>query len=137
MAWSTPKEGTVRMSGCKIGKTESDHHGQRKTYLIAAIIHEEARRGNAGRLQAEKGMSWSGWCAGAVLGDQQARNVTVVNYQDDLLILAVGPKAVADFNNAVPKVLEKELGLFVSTKSEASQPFGRVAEFIGARSDAT
>lgn len=41
------------------------------------------------------------------LGNQQARTVTVVSYKDDLLVLATGSKAEADYDQAVPWVLKK------------------------------
>lgn len=66
------------------------------------------------------------------LSDQQERTVTVVKYQDDLPILADRQKAASDFNKLVARVLEKKRGLILSTRPEKSQPFGGVAEFIGA-----
>lgn len=63
--------------------------------------------------------------------------MTVFSYQDDFSLLVGGPKGALDFNKAVLRVLEKELGLILRSKPGSSQTFIRVAELIGARFDST
>lgn len=63
--------------------------------------------------------------------------MSVINYQDDLLVVVIGQAAAAAFDDAVGTVMAGELGMNLSGKEEAIRPLGSTADFIGAHFDAS
>lgn len=58
--------------------------------------------------------------------------MTVINYKDDLLVVAIGPTAATGFDEAARTVVEVKLGMARSEKKEARRTVGSAADFVGA-----
>lgn len=116
-------------------KTSSAYHVQRTTALMVAILNAAAATELWGtkRSGREKNTSWV-QKRRHNLGPSHAR--AVINYQNNLLVIAICHSAAAEFVIALQQVFVTELGLQLGKKLEAVRPFAPSADFIDVHFDA-
>lgn len=113
----------------QMDQTPAAHNLQRTTALLETIINFAASVGS----WVDSAVMWP--CRALLrraLRQRHARAVIIRNYQDHMLVVAIGRAEADAFKRFFSKVTIGELGLVFSTKDETNKPFGTAADFIGA-----
>lgn len=120
----------------EMGKNASTHHGKGTTDFTAEVLNTAAAAQSWGTKRGGRNNE-TAWVQKRrhTLGPAHARAVTVINFQDDLLVIAIDRTAAADFETALKQVIVAELDLQLSKKLEIVRPFALSADFIGAYFD--
>lgn len=113
----------------EMGKTAGAQNGQRTTALLDTILNTETATESWGDSSQIRRLLAARRCG---LGLHYASAVAMVNYQDDLLVAAVGWSAASAFDAAVQLVVVEETRMVLRTKEGATRPLDKAADLVGA-----